>query len=160
MTAGVDADQFRQLMGRFATGVSVVTVRGAGGRPMGMTASSLASVSLEPPLLLVAVDRQNDMHDALQRAPHFAINILTERQEALSRRFASTDPNRFDGVGYRESRHGVPLLDDVLAHIECEAHGAVPGGDHTVYFGLVMGGDVTERRPLIYFRSGYGTLEP
>jgi len=158
MTAAVEADQFRQLMSRFATGVSVVTVRGAGGRPLGMTASSLASVSLEPPLLLVAVDRKNDMHDALQRAPHFAVSILTAEQEALSRRFASTDPNRFDGVGYRESRHGVPLLDEALAHIECAAHTSVPVGDHTVYFGLVTGGEVTEKRPLIYFRSGYGSL--
>ena len=158
MTTPVDADQFRQLLGRFATGVTVVTTRSATGAPLGMTASSLASVSLDPPLLLVAVDRGNDMHDALKTAPHFAINILTADQEILSRRFASTDPNRFDGVGYREGRNGLPLLNDVVAHIECAMHGAVPGGDHTVYFGLVTGGDVTDARPLIYYRSGYGSL--
>jgi flavin reductase (DIM6/NTAB) family NADH-FMN oxidoreductase RutF len=158
MTTPVDADQFRQLLGRFATGVTVVTARSASGAPLGMTASSLASVSLDPPLVLVAVDRRNDMHDALKTAPHFAINILTADQEILSRRFASTDPNRFDGVGYREGRNGLPLLNDVVAHIECAMHGAVPGGDHTVYFGLVTGGDVTEARPLIYYRSGYGSL--
>jgi flavin reductase (DIM6/NTAB) family NADH-FMN oxidoreductase RutF len=158
MTTPVDADQFRQLLGRFATGVTVVTARSASGAPLGMTASSLASVSLDPPLVLVAVDRRNDMHNALKTAPHFAINILTADQEILSRRFASTDPNRFDGVGYREGRNGLPLLNDVVAHIECAMHGAVPGGDHTVYFGLVTGGDVTEARPLIYYRSGYGSL--
>jgi flavin reductase (DIM6/NTAB) family NADH-FMN oxidoreductase RutF len=158
VTSPVDDAQFRQLLGRFATGVSIVTTRGPGGRPLGMTASSLASVSLEPPLLLVAVDRQNDMHDALQTAPHFAVNILAADQEALSRRFAATDPNRFDGVGYRESRHGVPLLNDVLAHIECAMHAAVPGGDHTVFFGLVTGGEVTERRPLVNYRGGYAIL--
>jgi flavin reductase (DIM6/NTAB) family NADH-FMN oxidoreductase RutF len=158
MTTPVDADQFRQLLGRFATGVTVVTARSASGAPLGMTASSLASVSLDPPLVLVAVDRRNDMHDALKTAPHFAINILTADQEILSRRFASTDPNRFDGVGYREGRNGLPLLNDVVAHIECAMHGAVPGGDHTVYFGLVTGGDVTEARPLIYYRSGYGSF--
>ena len=158
MTSPVDAAQFRQLLGRFASGVSIVTARGPNGRPLGMTASSLASVSLEPPLLLIAVDRQNDMHDALRTAPHFAVNILAADQEALSRRFAATDPNRFDGVGYRDSRHGVPLLNDVLAHIECALHAAVPGGDHTVFFGLVTGGAVTERRPLIYYRSGYASL--
>jgi len=108
--------------------------------------------------VLVAVDRANDMHEALKTAPHFAINILTADQEILSRRFASTDPNRFDGVGYREGRNGLPLLNDVVAHIECAMHGAVPGGDHTVYFGLVTGGDVTEARPLIYYRSGYGSF--
>jgi len=158
MTTPVDADQFRQLLGRFATGVTVVTARSASGAPLGMTASSLASVSLDPPLVLVAVDRANDMHEALKTAPHFAINILTADQEILSRRFASTDPNRFDGVGYREGRNGLPLLNDVVAHIECAMHGAVPGGDHTVYFGLVTGGDVTEARPLIYYRSGYGSF--
>jgi len=158
MTTPVDADQFRQLLGRFATGVTVVTARSASGAPLGMTASSLASVSLDPPLVLVAVDRRNDMHDALKTAPHFAINILTADQEILSRRFASTDPNRFDGVGYREGRNGLPLLNDVVAHIECAMHGAVPGGDHTVYFGLVTGGDVMEARPLIYYRSGYGSF--
>jgi flavin reductase (DIM6/NTAB) family NADH-FMN oxidoreductase RutF len=158
MTTPVDADQFRQLLGRFATGVTVVTTRSASGAPLGMTASSLASVSLDPPLVLVAVDRNNDMHDALKTAPHFAINILTADQEILSRRFASTDPNRFDGVGYREGRNRLPLLNDVVAHIECAMHAAVPGGDHTVYFGLVTGGEVTDARPLIYFRSGYGSL--
>lgn len=158
MSAAVHADLFRQLLGRFATGVSVVTVRGPGGRPLGMTASSIASVSLSPPLLLVAVDRSNDMHDALQAAPHFAINILAADQEALSRRFADVDPNRFEGVGYRESRQGVPLLNDVLAHIECDMHEAVSAGDHTVFFGLVVGGDVTERVPLVYYRGGYASL--
>jgi flavin reductase (DIM6/NTAB) family NADH-FMN oxidoreductase RutF len=153
----VDAARFRQLLGRFATGVSVVTTR-AGGRPVGMTASSIASVSLDPPLVLVAVDRRNDMHDALQGADHFAINILAADQEALARRFAATDPNRFDGVGYRESRHGVPLLDGALAHIECARHAAVVAGDHTVFLGLVTGGDVAERKPLLHYRGGYANL--
>jgi flavin reductase (DIM6/NTAB) family NADH-FMN oxidoreductase RutF len=155
---GVEAAQFRQLMGRFATGVSVVTARGAGGHPAGMTASSVASVSLDPPLLLVAVDRQNDMHDALLAAADFAINILAADQEAMARRFAAVEANRFDGVGYREGRRGVPLIDDALAHIECTKHAAVPSGDHTVFFGLVTGGEVSERRPLLYYRGGYASL--
>ena len=155
---GVEAAQFRQLMGRFATGVSVVTARGAGGHPAGMTASSVASVSLDPPLLLVAVDRQNDMHDALLAAADFAINILAADQEAMARRFAAVEANRFDGVGYREGRRGVPLIDGALAHIECAKHAAVPSGDHTVFFGLVTGGEVSERRPLLYSRGGYARL--
>lgn len=158
MTKPVDAALFRQLLGRFATGVSIVTARAADGRPAGMTASSLASVSLEPPLLLVAVDQANDMHDVLRASRHFAVNILASHQEALSRRFAETDPNRFDGVGYREGRNGAPLIEDALAHIECAMHASVPGGDHTVFFGLVTGGDVTDLRPLVYFGSGYANL--
>jgi len=156
--AGVAAAQFRQLMGRFATGVTVVTARRADGQPTGMTASSVASVSLEPPLLLVAVDRQNDMHDALLAAADFAINILAADQEALARRFAAVEANRFDGVGYREGRRGVPLIDGALAHIECAKQAAVPSGDHTVFFGLVTGGEVSERRPLLYYRGGYASL--
>lgn len=158
MTTPISADQFRQLLGRFTTGVSILTVRGPDGHPMGMTASSLASVSLNPPLLLVAVDRINDMHEVLRTAKQFAVNILAAHQEGLSRRFAETDPNRFDGVGYREGRNGAPLLEDALAHIECAMHAAVPAGDHTVFFGLVTGGDVTDARPLVYYRSGYGSL--
>ncbi len=155
---GVEAAQFRQLLGRFATGVTVVTTLHADGQPAGMTASSVASVSLEPPLLLVAVERSHDMHDALGAAAHFAINILAADQEALARRFAAVEANRFEGVGYREGRHGVPLIDGVLAHIECAKQAAVPGGDHTVFFGLVTGGEVSERRPLLYYRGGYASL--
>src|SRR2546422_4093445 len=117
---GVEPPQFRQLLGRFATGVTVVTTRTPDGRPIGMTASSVASISLHPPLLLVSVDRANDMHAALQTAQRFVLNVLAADQEAISRRFASEDPDRFDGIGYQENRHGIAVLDGVLASIECE----------------------------------------
>ncbi len=155
---GVEPPQFRQLLGRFATGVTVVTARGPGGGPVGMTASSVASVSLNPPLLLVCVDRTHDMHAALEAGQHFVLNVLAADQEALSRRFAEDDENRFDGVGYKENRHGIPVLDGALASIECVKQTAVPGGDHTVFFGLVTGGNVTDRRPLLYYRGGYASL--
>ncbi len=141
---GVEPPHFRQLLGRFATGVTVVTARGPDGGPVGMTASSVASVSLDPPLLLVCVDR---------------LNVLAADQEALSRRFAADDEHRFDGVGYKENRQGIPVLDGALASIECVKQTAVPGGDHTVFFGLVTGGSVTDRRPLLYYRGGYASLQ-
>jgi len=155
---GVDPAQFRQLLGRFATGVTVITARTPDGKPCGMTASSVASVSLVPPLLLVSVSHEHDMHAALQSAQHFALNVLAADQEAISRRFAVDHPDRFSGVGYRLSKHGVAILDDVLASIECEKHAQVPGGDHTVVFGLVVGGDVTDRSPLLYYRGGYASM--
>jgi flavin reductase (DIM6/NTAB) family NADH-FMN oxidoreductase RutF len=155
---GVEPPQFRQLLGRFATGVTVVTARGPGGGPVGMTASSVASVSLEPPLLLVCVDRTHDMHAALEAGQHFVLNVLAADQEALSRRFAGDEENRFDGVGYKENRQGIPVLDGALASIECVKQTAVPGGDHTVFLGLVTGGAVTDRRPLLYYRGGYSSL--
>ena len=95
-THGVDPAQFRQLLGRFATGVTVLTTRDARGRPIGMTASSVASVSLDPPLLLVSVDRRHDMHPAMQAASRFVLNVLAADQEALSRRFAAEHPDRFE----------------------------------------------------------------
>lgn len=155
---GVDAAQFRALLGRFATGVTVLTTRTPDGRPIGMTASSVASVSLEPPLLLVCVNREHDMHAALEAGSHFALSVLAADQEALSRRFAEDMDDRFDGVGYRASKQGMPLLDGAAATIECEKHASAPGGDHTVYFGLVTGGSVTDRSPLLYYRGGYAGL--
>jgi len=155
---GVDPPQFRQLLGRFATGVTVLTARTPAGEPIGMTASSVASVSLDPPLVLVSVDKSHDMHAALERGTHFVLNILSADQEALSRRFAASEPDRFRGVSYRENERGIAVLDGAVAHLECEKRTAVPGGDHTVFFGLVVGGDVTDRRPLLYYRGGYTGL--
>jgi flavin reductase (DIM6/NTAB) family NADH-FMN oxidoreductase RutF len=155
---GVESPQFRQLLGRFATGVTVLTTRTPDGQPIGMTASSVASVSLVPPLLLVSVSREHEMHAALQSARHFALNVLAADQEAVSRRFALDHPDRFSGIEYRLSKHGVAVLDGVLASIECEKHGAVPGGDHTVVFGLVVGGAVSDRSPLLYYRGGYASM--
>ena len=158
---GVDPALFRQLLGRFATGVTVVTTRDPAGRPVGMTASSVASVSLHPPLVLVSIDQANDMHPALRAAQRFVLNVLADDQEVLSRRFAAEHPDRFDGIAYRDSRHGIPLIEGTVASIECEKQAEAPGGDHTVFFGLVTGGSVYDRRPLIYHRGGYtGLAEP
>jgi flavin reductase (DIM6/NTAB) family NADH-FMN oxidoreductase RutF len=155
---GVDPPQFRQLLGRFATGVTVLTSRSPKGEPIGMTASSVASVSLDPPLILVSVEKVHDMHAALESGTHFVLNILSSEQEALSRRFAGDEPDRFRGVSYHENDRGIAVLDGVVAHVECEKRSAVPGGDHTVFIGLVVGGDATDRRPLLYYRGGYAGL--
>ena len=155
---GVEPPQFRQLLGRFATGVTVITCRTAKGDPVGMTANSLSSVSLEPPLVLVAVEKVHEMHGALESATHWVFNILAAEQEALSRRFAGAEPDRFKGVSYRENDRGIVVLDGTVAHIECEKRTAVPGGDHTIFIGLVVGGDVTDKRPLLYYRGGYAGL--
>ena len=146
-------------MGRFATGVTVLTVNGADGRPLGMTASSLASVSLEPPLVSVCVDHAAELHDAILAAPVFVVNILESRQEALSRRFADRHEDRFDGVGYHRSPEGLVLLDGALAHLECDRFASYPGGDHTIIIGRVIGGSTGEGRPQLYYRGGYATNE-
>jgi flavin reductase (DIM6/NTAB) family NADH-FMN oxidoreductase RutF len=155
---GVEPPQFRQLLGRFATGVTVLTSRLPDGEPIGMTANSLASVSLQPPLVLVSVEKDHDMHTAMEKGTHYVFNILSSEQEAVSRRFAASERDRFRGVSYRENQHGIAVLDGVVAHIECEKQMAVPGGDHTIFVGLVVGGDATDKRPLLYYRGGYAGL--
>lgn len=145
-------------MGRFATGVTILTVNGPGDRPLGMTASSLASVSLVPPLVSVCVDHQAMLHDTILAASVFVVNILESSQEALSRRFADRHEERFDGVGYHRSPKGLVLLDGALAHIECDRFASYPAGDHSIIIGRVIGGSTGEGRPLLYYRGGYGGL--
>lgn len=150
--------EFRQLLGRFATGVTVLTALDPAGRPHGMTANSLSSISLEPPLVLVAVEKIAVMHDVIIVAPRFVVNILGAGQEALSRRFARKDEDKFDGLGYTLTPDGIPLFDGTLAHLECERVALHDAGDHTIVVGRVSGGVAREGRPLAYFRGGYTGL--
>jgi flavin reductase (DIM6/NTAB) family NADH-FMN oxidoreductase RutF len=155
----LDPAQFRQLLGRFATGVTVLTVTSPDGRLLGMTANSLASVSLQPPLVSVCVDREAEMHDAILSARDFVINVLASPQETLARRFADEHEDRFDGIGYHLSPDGLVLLDGALAHIECQRYAEYPAGDHTIVVGRVTGGNTHRGRPLLYYRGGYAAIE-
>jgi flavin reductase (DIM6/NTAB) family NADH-FMN oxidoreductase RutF len=154
----IDPSQFRQLLGRFATGVTILTVATPEGHPLGMTANSLASVSLHPPLISVCVDREAEMHDAILEIPEFVVNVLASPQEALARRFSDKHEDRFDGVGYHLSPEGLVLLDGTLAHVVCERRATYPAGDHTIVVGRVVGGAASEGRPLLYYRGGYAAL--
>ncbi len=160
MTAdSVDPSRFRQLCGRFATGVVVITADD-GDRPAGMTANSFASVSLDPPLISVNVDRSSDFHPVILAAPRFTINVLAADQEALSRRFAGTDASeRFTGIGYHRSQAGGIMLTGVVGTIECLRQDGFEVGDHTIVVGRVVGGESLDGRPLLYYRGGYHTLE-
>lgn len=157
----IEAAEFRRILGHFATGVTVVAAAEADGPPRGMTANAVASVSLEPPLVLVCVERAADTHDVILEAGAFAISILGERAEALSRRFATypTD-TKFQGVAYREEVTGAPILEDALGWIDCRLHAHYEAGDHTIFVGEVVAGDTEEGAPLLYFRGGYGRLTP
>jgi flavin reductase (DIM6/NTAB) family NADH-FMN oxidoreductase RutF len=146
------------LLGRFATGVTVLTTRDPSGRPAGMTASSLASVSLQPPLVSVCVDHTAALHDLITAAPEFVVNILESGQEEVARRFADPHEDRFDGVGYHVGDEGRILLDGALAHIACERFTMYAGGDHTIIVGRVVGGDAHDGHPLLYYRGGYAAL--
>jgi flavin reductase (DIM6/NTAB) family NADH-FMN oxidoreductase RutF len=161
MATDIDSALFRTLLGHFATGVTIVTARDARGRPTGMTANSLASASLVPPLISICIDKQADTHRVLVDKRPFVVNLLRAGQEELSRRFAlKHGGDRFDGIGYQLSTLELPLLDGVLAHIECEYHAAHEIGDHTLFVGRVIGGTTAEGRPLLYYRGGYADLAP
>ncbi len=145
---------FRQLLGSFATGVTVVTAR-HDERHVGMTASALASVSLDPPLLLVCVGRQARLHAALAAGANWVVNILSADQRALAERFSHGLDDPFSGVAYVEDEHGVPRLDGVVAHIACRPWHMDEAGDHSVFFGEVVSGDTFDRPPLLHIRSQY-----
>jgi flavin reductase (DIM6/NTAB) family NADH-FMN oxidoreductase RutF len=155
----VDADTFRSLMGRFASGVTVVTLVDADGRDNGLTVTAFASLSLEPALVLICVDRAASLHPLLRAVSTFAVNILSANQEALARRFAATIPDRFDGIGYTRGTLGAALLDEALVHLECRKVQELPGGDHTIFLGEVESGTIGSGAPLLYYRGGYAQLE-
>lgn len=124
-----------------------------------MTANSLASVSLNPPLVSICVEHQVEMYHVMTAAREFLVNILSADQEMLSRRFAGGNrETRFEGIGYRLSPAGLVILDGILAYIECERFAHYPLGDHTLFVGRVTGGATGEGRPLLYYRGGYSEL--
>lgn len=155
----LDPATFRSVLGRLASGVSVITMPGTDGQNHGITVTALCSVSLEPPLLLACVDHTATVYPHLVAATHFAVNLLTREQEALSRQFAETLDNRFDGVAFERSASGVPLLDDALAHIECAMWAQYDGGDHTIFVGRIERAAAREGHPLLYYRGRYGEVQ-
>lgn len=155
----LDPDTFRAALGRFATGVTVVTTRSADGDDHGMTVSAFSSVSLVPPLVLVCIGHDASIYGVLAQAPYFAVNVLSAGQEALARRFAETGAQRFAGIGYSRGERGMAVLNDVLAHVECRRVAAHEAGDHTIIVGETENAVVREGRPLLYYRGGYAQLE-
>lgn len=156
----IDPDSFRSVLGRFASGITVITAIDGLKRDVGMTVSAFCSVSLHPPLVQACVDRAASMFDALQDATYFAVNILADEQEALSRRFAAAEStHRFDGLGYSRGENGIALLDDALAHLECRMEARHSAGDHMMFVGEVERAVARDARPLLYYRGGYAQLE-
>ena len=156
----IDPSTYRAALACFASGVTIVTARDAGGRDVGMTVSAFTSLSLDPPLVLLCIDHAASVASVLDTCDRFVVNILAEGQEPLSRRFAEHEVDRFDGVPFRRGMHDLALLEGALAHLECRTHSRTPGGDHTVLIGAVEATDIGAGAPLLYYRSGYGRLDP
>jgi flavin reductase (DIM6/NTAB) family NADH-FMN oxidoreductase RutF len=153
----VDAPAFRQALAQFASGVTVVTTEGPEG-PLGLTVTAFSSVSLDPPLVLVCIDRRSEAHAGFERGT-FAVSLLAEGQEAVSQRFACGGPAKFAAGGLAKGESGLLLVPGAIAHLECRVHASVPGGDHVIYVGLVERVAVFEGRPLLHHARGYRCLE-
>jgi len=154
----VTQTQFRSALRHFAAGVTVVTTRDGDGRPSGLTANAFTSVSLDPPLVLVCVDREAAAHSAFEQHGWFAVNVLAKGQELLSRQFAASGSDKFAGVAFREGQAGLPLLDGVLAALECRIVDRYTAGDHTIFVGQVEGASLGGGSPLVYFQGAYHHL--
>jgi flavin reductase (DIM6/NTAB) family NADH-FMN oxidoreductase RutF len=150
-----DAVAMREAMGRFATGVTVVTTVDADGRPAGCTISAFCSLSLDPPLVLVCVGRGRRMHALLAAAPGFAVNVLAAHQRDVATAFARTPHDRFAGLATRPGRAGARLLDGAVAHIECDRETVLDGGDHAIVVGLVRAVTTFPGEPLLYARGAF-----
>ncbi len=155
----IDPLSFRQCLGKFATGVSVVTCVDANGDPCGITANSFSSVSLEPPLVLWNIAKVSNSLDAYLQAEHFAINVLSESQEDVSSHFAKSDHTLFDDVLHETSANGSPLLADTIAQFECQTYAIHECGDHHIIVGEVLDYRSTERGPLLFFGGRYEELK-
>ena len=154
-----DSSDFRDALGRFATGVTIVTTRDAHGQPVGLTVSSYNSVSLDPPLVLWSLDKSARSMAAFEQAEGFAIHILAADQQELASRFASKLENRFNGLQLTEGHGGLPLISDCAAHFECRTCHRYEGGDHTIFVGEVVNFEKRDKAPLL-FHQGRFTAVP
>lgn len=158
----VDKQKFRDAMGHFASGVTVVTVSNGDGGIGGLTANAFSSLSLDPPLILICVDNQSKAREFLETEKAFTVHFLANDQEAVATAFAKRGPDKANGVKWHVSEQGRPVLDDYLVALECDLENQMEGGDHMIVVGrvknIVLSND--ERPPLTYFRGQMNALTP
>ena len=154
----VSEREFRDALARWASGVTVVTAR-HGGEPIGMTAASFSSLSLDPPLILICVARSAYSHDGLVGAEGFAVHVLGGEQEEMSSLFARPGADKFAGFPDARGPFDVPLLPYGVARLVCERHALLDGGDHTILVGRVVSAELAGTDPLLYCNRAYGRLE-
>ncbi len=155
----VGKDDFKKVMGSFAAGVTVITAVGDDGKLWGLTATAFSSLSLEPPLCLVCIDKRAGSHQVIAESKKFAVNMLRADQQELSNRFASRSDDKYAGVDHRPGeRTGCPLLGGALATMECKLVDVLEGGDHSIFIGELCSVDVSDGAPLLYWRGSYRAL--
>ena len=154
----IDTRALRNAFGAFATGVTIITTRGADGKDYGLTANSFSSVSLEPPLLLWCLGDKTDCFDAFQQADHYAIHVLAEDQQNLSNQFASKGADKFAGIDCERGPGGTPLLPHYLARFVCRGVHKYDGGDHVIHVGEIVDFSEKELEPLLFHKGKYREL--
>ena len=148
----------RRSLGRFATGVTVITCCGADGRPCGITANSFSSVSLDPPLILWNIAKVSNSLEAYLAAEHFAVHILRDDQKSLSEHFARADHTIYAGINHEISTDMVPIIPGVLARFDCRTYQVHDTGDHFIIIGEVVDHSVSEGQPLLFYKGDYGVM--
>ena len=155
----VSSVDFRSALSRFASGVTVVTTRDSEGRQFGITVSAFCSVSLEPPLVLICIEKITGSHHAFEESGRFTVNILAENETGVSEHFASLIEDKFAGLEYAVDEHGIPVLQGSLATLQCVLFKTLDGGDHSIFLGQVEHVMVRDAEPLIYFKGGYRRIQ-
>lgn len=155
----INKDEFRGALGRFASGVTVITSKDAGGHLHGITVSAFSSVSLDPPLVLICIDKNTGTHFALEETDAFVVNILRDDQQYVSDRFASYLPHKLDSVEHTVGINDLPVITGALANLECVIVNRHTSGDHTIYVGQIERATVRDGEPLVYFHGNYRKLE-
>jgi len=161
MTQKREYRSLRDAFGQFATGVTVVTTTNSNDEPVGLTANSFASVSLEPPMVSWSVDKSASRFAEFESAKYYTISVLNEEQEDLSNHFAtySWDDNAFNNIDWYKGHNGVPQLNNVSARFHCRLEHAFEGGDHIILLGIVEDYDSEPQEPLVFFQGDYRQLK-
>ncbi|MBD20358.1 MAG: flavin reductase [Rhodospirillaceae bacterium] len=158
----IDTKEFRNTVGCFATGITVITTVDVDGLPIGLTANSFTSVSLDPPMVLFCLDRKVASFESFAVGKGFAVNILSSNQVDVSNRFAQSGPDKWEGFDYDTWDSGVPIIPDCLANIECRGHSILDAGDHVIVIGEVnnLASASEDVKPILYYRGGYKEILP
>jgi flavin reductase (DIM6/NTAB) family NADH-FMN oxidoreductase RutF len=156
----IDPRDFRNALGTYATGVTIITAAGADGKPYGLTCNSFASVSLNPPLVLWSLVLYSSSLSVFQNAGHFAVNVLGTSQQALANKFAKSSEDKFAGIEWTPGVGNAPLLKDSVANFQCRAVNRYYGGDHVIFLGAVEAYAYNRDEPLLFARGGYGRFVP
>ena len=156
-------DTFKELMKRFASGVTLITFEN-GGKYSGLTVSSFCSLSMNPPLILICIDKKIPSHESLKKGTHFGVNICTSEQGKLAWDFANSNVDKNElilSLNHDITENKVPLLNECLASMECKIKETYEGGDHTIFVGQIEDGNFDEESdPLVYYKSGLGDFKP